>query len=441
MLQDLVFAFEACDVDGTGYLDANELLVVMRVLGGVDPTSGGNVSTLDLAAIEAVIADEKIAWQQYKKESSRAAQLMNINAKLMDNVATRAAKSGLTSGLSKVHAGGLVKGASKLKSGVGKASKVALSAASDVAHSAAHVVADVAHIDAAKDKDADFDDSDSMSYPMFVHLLTSGRVNDILGTDHDDWEDQVHQMRLMKHAWEAVDLDGNGALTADEMRKTSRELLGHMTEVEYSRLWKILQPDASSTEISYLEFLDGMATAAVDKDFQSKFESLNPTQLRTVLLDVPVMAKEEKMMMKTLSGAERMCVKLLAKTAMKLEAGQGSVITDIYDSDDVILARLAEGSVHLLTNKQRTNVGREHFKMVCWGGLFGFLSATATAFSETIAMLIFDCNGVKNPDTDEVCTQDQIMGFGIIVISAIAICSILGPGPPGAVKHPSCFPM
>ena len=27
MLQDLVFAFDACDVDGNGYLDAHELLV------------------------------------------------------------------------------------------------------------------------------------------------------------------------------------------------------------------------------------------------------------------------------------------------------------------------------------------------------------------------------------------------------------------------------
>ena len=35
MLQDLVFAFEACDVDGNGLLDAEELRAVIRVLSGV----------------------------------------------------------------------------------------------------------------------------------------------------------------------------------------------------------------------------------------------------------------------------------------------------------------------------------------------------------------------------------------------------------------------
>ena len=33
MLQDLVFAFEACDLDGNGVLDASELLAVVHVLG------------------------------------------------------------------------------------------------------------------------------------------------------------------------------------------------------------------------------------------------------------------------------------------------------------------------------------------------------------------------------------------------------------------------
>lgn len=251
MLQDLVFAFEACDVDGSGYLGPQELLVVMRVLGGVDHNSGGDVRDLDLGKMETMIAQETVEWNQFQKDSTRAAHLMKLNRKLVANAAKREAKlaAGFASGLNRIHAGGLVKGAAAVGKGVSAGRK----GVSAVAHTSANigkvVASTVGHAAHVQSVPSMFHSSDNertpdglMDYPMFVHLLTSGRVNEYLGTDHDDWEDHVHQMRLMKNAWEAVDVDGNGELTREEMRQTAATLLGHMTDAEFTGFWALLLP-------------------------------------------------------------------------------------------------------------------------------------------------------------------------------------------------------
>ena len=114
-------------------------------------------------------------------------------------------------------------------------------------------------------------------------------------------------MRLLKHAWDTADLDSDGALTEAEMRKTARSLL-RVTKAEFPRFWELMSPAADSVELSYLEFLNGMATAAADDEFRDRFAALRPNQLITVLVDIPVMQKEEKMMLASLSRVERIGV-------------------------------------------------------------------------------------------------------------------------------------
>ena len=57
MLQDLVFAFEACDVDRSGGLDAEELLVVIQILGGAAATA-----SMDLDDVTALIREERATY-------------------------------------------------------------------------------------------------------------------------------------------------------------------------------------------------------------------------------------------------------------------------------------------------------------------------------------------------------------------------------------------
>ena len=173
MLQDLVFAFEACDIDGSGYLGVDELLVVMRVLGGVDPNSGGDVRELDVQTMKDLIEEETLAWHEFKKNSTRAAQLMKLNQKLLSNVASGEAKvegvaagvasgvaSGVTSGLNLVHAGGLVKGGKVLGQGVSAAAQVSkgigigvVGTAAQVGKGVASTVGHVAHVPSLLGKD------------------------------------------------------------------------------------------------------------------------------------------------------------------------------------------------------------------------------------------------------------------------------------------------
>jgi hypothetical protein len=59
MLQDLVFAFEACDVDRSGGLDAEELLVVIQILGGAAATA-----SMDLDDVTALIREERATYER-----------------------------------------------------------------------------------------------------------------------------------------------------------------------------------------------------------------------------------------------------------------------------------------------------------------------------------------------------------------------------------------
>ena len=47
---------------------------------------------------------------------------------------------------------------------------------------------------------------------QFIHMITRGRVEELLGADQDDWQERVLRMRLMKHAWDASDLEQRGFL-------------------------------------------------------------------------------------------------------------------------------------------------------------------------------------------------------------------------------------
>jgi hypothetical protein len=222
-------------------------------------------------------------------------------------------------------------------------------------------------------------------------------------------------MRLMKHAWEKVDLDGNGALTQEELRKTATSLLGHMTELEFLRFWAMVQRNVAAEQVEYMDFLNGMATAAADPKFKGKFATLNPNQLLTVLIDIPVMAKEEKMMLKSLSGVERFCVNYLSRKSADRSAtneAAASGASSLRSRDEEVLARVAEGTVHMLTDTQRKEVRHEVVTLISLSALCGFLSPLACALCENVATIAFNTNGVTNPDTDELSSPAEIMWFG-----------------------------
>jgi hypothetical protein len=73
MLQDLVFAFEACDIDGNGYLDAHELLAVIRVLGGA-----ARAQTLDIEIMRRLIQQE---WEELKRRESSGSRRTSSRSK------------------------------------------------------------------------------------------------------------------------------------------------------------------------------------------------------------------------------------------------------------------------------------------------------------------------------------------------------------------------
>ena len=78
-----------------------------------------------------------------------------------------------------------------------------------------------------------------------------------------------------------------------------------MTPDEFAEFWDVVTPAKDTMGLTYLEYLNGMAQAELHPTYGAKLEFLTPNQLMTVSLDVPVDRKEAKLMMASLSRAER----------------------------------------------------------------------------------------------------------------------------------------
>ena len=212
-----------------------------------------------------------------------------------------------------------------------------------------------------------------------------------------------------------ADLDGDGILTLFEMREVGATLLGHMTETDFLTFWELLTPAAEGGTVTYLDFLNGVAKAQIHPAFADKLEFLKPNQLMTVLVDVPVMQKEEKMMLQSLGHLDRMGVSILKHASRK----------DSRGDEAAVLARMTEGAVHLLTADQRKSVTAQHRSMILCGCWFGFCSSVCTALAENLATREWHTNGLEDPDTGEPSTQEQMNMFATVVLCAMLFFSVI----------------
>ena len=184
MLQDLVFAFQACDVDNNGYLDAHELLAVIRVLAGAE-----RAQNLSLEIVQELIREEREAWSQRGHAGTFDKQ---TRGRIKATGRKLKAVSSLSAGVNIVN--GSVSTGVNIVHGLKR--NITVFVTVTVAEGDYEDEHDEGETPAPEDRE-----TQTLDYPMFVHLLTSGRAQHFLGEDHDDWQDQAHQLRLLKHAW------------------------------------------------------------------------------------------------------------------------------------------------------------------------------------------------------------------------------------------------
>ena len=186
MLQDLVFAFQACDADGNGYLDAQELLAVIRVLAGPE-----RAQKLSIEVMYALIRQEHAEW------ASRCEKASGTDTKKGSRMKTKSRKTkpdpSVSTGVNVING---------IKRNITVTVTVTLDdAAQDMISSMDSLNSMTSQSSMGSVDSVDSGFGEALDYPMFVSLLTSGRASQFLGEDHDDWEDHAYQLRLLKHAW------------------------------------------------------------------------------------------------------------------------------------------------------------------------------------------------------------------------------------------------
>lgn len=388
MLQDLLLAFDSADVDQNGVLDARELLAMVRVLGGAE-----RAQKLELETMEALIKKEWEQLERRAKDPSAADECLEGMIKVV---------------LKQKAAGAGAMAANALKKGVQRMTGNSVHKGEDLTIS-----------------------TEELDYPMFVHLITSGRAGDFIGEKHEDWRDHVRKLRLLKWVWNIADADGDGELTKEEMHDVATTLLGHMTEEDFAAFWDLVTPSKDTKSLLYLDYVNGMAKAQFHPVFADKLEFLKPNLLMTVSLDVPVDRKEEKLMLSLLTSAERLGVNYLKRTARRADEKNTRRERDTPRGepgsarDAALYDRLTQGTVHMLADGQRKQMRNKHQRMIAFGCLFGFISSLGTALSENVATYYLNTNGVENPDTGEPSSKEDIKKFVMIVFSTLVVCSII----------------
>ena len=124
--------------------------------------------------------------------------------------------------------------------------------------------------------------------------------------------------------------------------------------------------------VSYLDFLSGMARVAASGLGQVD----KPTFLLSAVTDVPVLSKEERLILRGMGRIDRVCMSVLTKDAKDAAQQRDKA------SDAAIRVRLREGTVHELEFGQRQQISTLHTHMLLLAALCGFLSAAACACFE-----------------------------------------------------------
>jgi Ca2+-binding EF-hand superfamily protein len=231
---------------------------------------------------------------------------------------------------------------------------------------------------------AKMQDGGELIFAEYAHMMRAGALRPHLPAD---WRARAGEMRKLREAFDAADVDGDNRLELAELEMCilSMNPKADIQPADIRRVWAVLNP-AGKEWIAYGEFVRGMLLVKADPALARAvpLDVPNRFMLLSLLIDTPINEEQEALIYGKMAGLEKWGVKLLEKMRRpKMER------LEIQK----MLGQACTGQLHYLTEEQRTRVGRLHRSCVLQACLIAMVFTGLPGLWENFLVYTYETDG------------------------------------------------
>ena len=437
-LSDLTFAFQACDVDGEGTIDVDELHSMLALL-------GTELSMEETAALMKKAKQDFKDWLATHEVGTVLPEYFDQKESKSDGVHGESKHGGdrhfheididksnrhhpILSRVQKAHQNPLVKVVAAPVTYTGKLLDISYQMAKKALPSKTTTEIDETELMGGNallmEENAlhGVMDSDSdMIFAEYVHMMCGEVIKEYVPAD---WRQSAYQMRLYRNAYDTADVDGDNKLEFRELEMVVMALDPHhsLTHEDMEYLWGVLNPDGHK-ELTFNLFLKGMKSVKKDSKCSTWIDINKPNkwEILSLIIDTPVGEAEEKRILSNLTGAERAGIKILAAHTQPMDR----------ERMGQVLKRAGDGRLRHLQQSQLDRMKQVHHRCVILCGLIGYLFTMGPATFENWLVWSLEVDGAK--EAYWVCKPHSVPDVnGTSYVSAWAHDATI-------VQHPELF--
>jgi Ca2+-binding EF-hand superfamily protein len=400
-LSDLTYAFQACDADNGGALEADELHALIAICGG----------EVSLEEVTQLLRESKVNFEEWTAAHDEdtvlpESMLCGPGQSGGNSLENHGAHGETLYGGKRHHAEISIQKQSVLHNAVSAVGRHPLMKPITVPMSYTKTVAAMSYklslgrvIHKKHGKDVEDEEipeeseveEDHMSFAEFVHMMGTEELLEKYAPGA--WHTRANCVRKYRAAFDTADVDGSNTVELDELEMVvlgmdATHILSH---ADMTFLWDVLTghivADVKPSEINFAQFLLGM----VDVQRQSRCEGWMDVdkpakwELLSLLIDTPTAKDDEQNILDALPGIEKLGIKMIHRH-------------DPVSKDKMrtVLGRLGKGTLRKLEPEQLKRMKDLRWRAIYLSGLIGLLCTIIPAAMENYLCWDLGVDGFKD---------------------------------------------